>query len=151
MKKGVIKFDNCWVYLDGLICKTLFQDGKYCIGTTGLDRPDQVNSAKNMGYDLTEEGLSKMLFEHEVAHNFIMKKLGKPYSDVHRLLAVHGQGNLTISQEIICHNEEMIIGAFQTYINKGILYSHFKNTGLDPEQTRKEFIHFLNTINLKLC
>jgi hypothetical protein len=146
--KGSVNFDTCVVNMNGMYCETVFPDGKKCTGTTTLNCPDQLRSATNMGYEHTEEGLSEMLCIHELAHNFVCKQMGKPYSYVHRVIATYGVHNLSEKQLRLCKQEEDIAGAFQTYYQSGRvtdgIYPLLSDTGKTLYKLCEDFSKIIN-------
>ncbi len=123
----------------------IFNDGLYCPATTSLDDKDQVKSAINMGYPLTEEGVHRMLWEHEAAHHFICRKMGYPYSQVHRLIAEYGVENLSNEQKAMCEQEETVVGSFQTFWNSFKITEGVEQVG-DPFKLSSSFSFLLQHI-----
>lgn len=140
--KRTIDFKTCWLHLDGSYCETVFPDGTRCSGTTGLDQPGQAESARAMGYPLTEAGLAQMLGEHDAAHTFISQKCGEPYSRVLWNLAHFREDELTPEQRRENEREERLAGAFQTYANTGALSPDLERVGT-PEQLSEWKTEFL--------
>lgn len=141
--RGQIDFNHCTLYMDGNYCKTVFhEDQKFCTGTTGIDREDQLQSARNMGYPETSEGLEEMLAHHEILHQLVMQHMGFPYSTVHRLISYFGQ-NVPPELLPICEAEEHIVGAFQTWAQSGKVSKQL-NQIVDP-------IYLLNKFKRVVC
>lgn len=135
-----LTFPYCTLTIEYQRCTVTFPDGKICVGATGLDQPGQKESAEAMGYDLTEDGLHRMLHEHELCHVLVCQQLGMPYSMVHRMLAEKGQGNLSPVEVEYCKWEEMLAGSFQVFCNTSARHGPLQYIPVNPYNLRKKFL-----------
>lgn len=152
--QGTIDFKTCYLHLDNHYCNTVFPDGLSCAATTSLEVPEQVASARAMGYPVTHEGLAKMLCEHEISHHFVAQQLGEPYSFVISSLAHSKWAELSPeAQQKILH-EESVTGAWQTYWNTGEIHKEVYELAQTDEELlelKKKFELLLGTLQKWKC